>query len=239
MRKDIWTVAGRTAGASLRLARWGHYGTPVLLYPSAGADCLEAERLGLIAAAAGLIEAGRIKIYSVDACAPRAWLGRSSPAERARALADCAAHTHAAIVPQIRHDCESPAIEIVAAGAALGALTALASLCRDPATFRAAVALSGVFERLGYLRGPLGPPVRTTLPGLGPLLAAAPARLRERSVVLASGRGDHENPGETERAAAALEAHGVPRRLELWGSDAPHGFDTWRRMLPRYLAELS
>jgi len=240
VRRDIWTVDRGPADKPRRLARWGHYGTPVLLYPSAGADCLEVERCGLIGALAELIDAGRIKIYSPDACAPRAWLARGgSLTERAQVLAACSQHTRTAIVPRIRSDCESPAIEIVAAGAALGALTALASLLGDPDAFRAAVALSGVFENLGYVRGPLEPAARATLPALASLVATAAPRIRERRVLLAAGRGDYEVPGETERAAAALEAHGIPRRVELWGADAEHGFATWRRMLPRYLAELA
>jgi len=241
MRRDIWTFTAAPHGTPLKLARWGHYGTPVLLYPSAGADCLEVERLGLIDSLAALIEAGRLKIYSPDGAAARAWLTRAGGVrERAGAQQAYLARVQAELVPQIRRDCESPAIEIVAAGAALGAASALASLLTDPQAFRAALTLSGVFERLGCVRGPLERHARpqAELPGVAALLAASPPRVRQRRVLLVAGRGDYEQPGETERTAALLGAQGVSSRVELWGTDSPHGFGSWRRMLPRYLAEL-
>ena len=56
----------------IALARWGHYGQPVLLFPTAGGDAEEAERMHLIAAIWPLIEAGRIKVYCCDSVAGRA-----------------------------------------------------------------------------------------------------------------------------------------------------------------------
>src|SRR4051794_36731552 len=54
------------------LARWGHYGTPVLVFPTAGGDAEEIERNGVIGALWPMIEAGRIKVYSCDSVAGRA-----------------------------------------------------------------------------------------------------------------------------------------------------------------------
>ena len=51
------------------LARWGHYGTPVLVFPTAGGDAEEIERNGLVGACWPLIESGRIKLYSCDSVA--------------------------------------------------------------------------------------------------------------------------------------------------------------------------
>ena len=54
--------------------------------------------------------------------------------------------------------------------------------------------------------------------------------------MLASGEGDYETPTESKRMAAALEAAHVPSRLELWGPAYAHSWNTWRAMLPKYLA---
>ncbi len=51
------------------VARWGHYGVPVLLFPTAGGDAEEVERMHLFGALQPLIEAGRIKVYSCDSVA--------------------------------------------------------------------------------------------------------------------------------------------------------------------------
>ena len=54
------------------VARWGHFGTPVLLFPTAGGDEQEVERNRLVESCGDLLEAGRIKIYSCDSVAGRA-----------------------------------------------------------------------------------------------------------------------------------------------------------------------
>ena len=56
----------------ITLVRWGHWGQPVLVFPTAGGDAEEVERMQLVAALYGMIEAGRIKIYSCDSLAGRA-----------------------------------------------------------------------------------------------------------------------------------------------------------------------
>jgi esterase/lipase superfamily enzyme len=60
----------------VRLTRWGHYGMPVLLFPTAGGDAGEAERMQLIGALWELIESGRIKVYSCDSVWGEALLSR-------------------------------------------------------------------------------------------------------------------------------------------------------------------
>jgi esterase/lipase superfamily enzyme len=213
-----------------------------LLFPSAGGDYLEVERFGLIAAAGDLIAAGRVKIYSVDGAVARAWLQRAGDSEnRLAARREQDQRIDAAVVPHIRRDCESTEIEIIAAGTALGAYNAIASLCRTPETFCAAIAMGGVFDRLGYLRGPLERSLDTAsvLPPLATLTVAAPPRARTRQVCLAVARGDFEDPGATARVADALREAGIPHRVELWGEAHAHSWSTWRAMLPRLLSELA
>ena len=63
----------------ISLVRWGHWGQPVLVFPTAGGDAEEIERMHLIGALGPLIDAGRIKVYSCDNLA-----GGPSPHEPAR-----------------------------------------------------------------------------------------------------------------------------------------------------------
>ena len=58
-------------------------------------------------------------------------------------------------------------------------------------------------------------------------------------VLLASGEGAWEDIGESWRVANVLGDKGVPNRVDSWGADWEHGWDTWRRMLPVYLDELA
>ena len=45
------------------MARWGDVGRPVLVFPTAGGDAEEVERMGLVDACAPLMADGRIKLY--------------------------------------------------------------------------------------------------------------------------------------------------------------------------------
>lgn len=227
----------------MHLVRWGKYGTPVLLFPTAGGDAEEIERFHLIGALQPLLDAGRIKIYSCDSIAGRTWMESGhSPAYRARFqnLYDaCIRHE---VVPAIRADCRSDDIEIITAGASIGAFNAVASLCRHPDVFRLAVGMSGTYNLEKWLNGEFfddfyfSSPMHF-LPHLADenqLLA-----LRERFVLLAFGEGRWEDPGESWRLASTLGAKGIPNRVDPWGPEWDHDWRTWRTMLPRYLEEMT
>lgn len=227
----------------IRLVRWGHYGTPVLLFPTAGGDAEEVERFHLIGAIWPLIEAGRIKVYSCDSIAGRVWTEDGQPpAFRARiqSLYDgCMRHE---VVPAIRQDCRNDGIEIVTAGASIGAFNAVASVCRHPDVFRAAIGMSGTYDLEPWLNGEFfedfyfSSPLHY-LPGLedGHHLSM----LRQRFVLLTYGQGRWEDPNESWRVANLLGSKDVPNRVDPWGPEWDHDWPAWRAMLPQYLSELT
>ena len=225
------------------VARWGSFGTPVLLFPTAGGDAEEIERFHVVGALQPLIDAGRIKVYSCDSVAGRTWL-EGEGTERHRAWVQNQFHEFVAreLVPAIREDCRTPGIEIIAAGSSIGAFNAVAVTCRYPDMFRAALGLSGTYDLTRFLPSGQMPedfyyssPLHF-LPGLrGPQLD----RLRTREVVLVSGQGRAENIGESWRMANVLGDAGVPNRVVPWGEEWHHDWPTWRRMFPLYLDELT
>jgi esterase/lipase superfamily enzyme len=226
---------------AVTLARWGHWGTPVLLFPTAGGDADEAERMGSIAALWPLIEAGRIKIYSPDSLAGRALAaGWGSWEYRCWLLDQYEQMVAAEIVPAIHADCGGPR-EIVAAGSSIGAFKAVAMVCRFPWFFRAALGMSGTYdlEQLFGMRGTehhyFAAPL-SFVPNLhGPHLDL----LRTRFVLMTHGEGRWEEPEQSWRMAGVLGAKGVPNRVVTWGPEWDHDWPTWRRMLPLYLGELA
>ncbi len=226
-----------------RVARWGHFGTPVLLFPTAGGDYEEIERFHLVRVLGELIDAGRIKVYSVDSVAGKTWLqGTHSPEYCSRVQNLYDSYIYNEVLPLIRKDCNAAAIEVVAAGASIGAFNAVASICRHPDAFRLAIAMSGTFDLSKYLDGHLNQDFYFSsplhyLPSLddGPQLE----QLRKRFIVIPTGEGDYEDPGESWRIANVLGAKGIPNRVDLWGKDRHHNWGTWREMLPKYLSELA
>ena len=58
-------------------------------------------------------------------------------------------------------------------------------------------------------------------------------------IVMPSGEGDYEDIGESWRMANILGDKGIPNRVDSWGAEYQHDWETWREMLPQYLAEYS
>ena len=226
----------------MQLVRWGHYGTPVLLFPTAGGDAEEVERFHLIRVLGSLIDAGRIKVYSTDSIAGRAWISGDHSAEYCSKLQNLFdAYIYEEVTPAIRNDCDSGDIEIIATGASIGAFNAVATVCRHPDAYRMAIAMSGTFDLSKYLEGRMNQDFYFSsplhyLPKLeGPQLEL----LRTRLILLPSGEGNYEDIGESWRIASVLGAKGIPNRVDPWGAEYHHDWNTWREMLPKYLDEFA
>ncbi len=242
MNKEITRWYTPRLEQEVQLVRWGHYGTPVMLFPTAGGDAEEIERFHLIGVLEPLISAGRIKVYSTDSIAGRTWFEGVHSAEfcsRVQNLFDDFIYRE--VTPAIRSDCKSDDIEIIAAGASIGAFNSVATVCRHPDAYRMAIAMSGTFDLSKYLEGTMNQDFYFSsplhyLPQLeGPQLEM----LRTRFILLPSGEGDYEDIGESWRIANLLGAKGVPNRVDSWGPEYRHDWVTWRAMLPKYLDEFA
>jgi esterase/lipase superfamily enzyme len=238
-------IASRHAGRDVLVARWGWWGTPVLLFPTAGGDAEECERMKMIHALKPLIEGGRVKVYSCDSVGGQALTERRDfpPGHFPRMQVRFDRFVRDEMVPWIRRDCESDSIGILAAGASIGAFNAVAAICKHPDAFTKAIAMSGTYDVSKWLEpSDLGPDFYFSspwhfLPGLDG--GEALRLLRTRFVLIATGEGDYEDPEQSWKMAALLGSKGVPNRMDPWGTSYRHDWNTWREMLPHYLAQLA
>ncbi len=226
----------------ISLIRWGRWGQPVLLLPTAGGDAEEVERMGAVGAVWPLVEAGRIKVYSCDSIGGRALAAGWGTVEyRCWLLNRYQEAVAEEIVPAIRTDCSDQEAEVIVAGASIGAFNSVALTCRYPWAFRGAIAMSGSFdlERLLKFSGNgdfyFASPIHF-VPGMnGSLLDT----LRRRFILIAFGGGRWEAPDENWRMADILGSKGVPNRVVPWGPEWDHDWPTWRQMLPIYLDQMT
>jgi esterase/lipase superfamily enzyme len=251
MQKQAWTWTTAHLPQAARMARWGHFGTPVVIFPTAGGDFEEIERFQLVAALGTLIDGGRIKVYSVDAVAARAWLAaNTSPQECVGLQERYNSFLYEDVLQRVRLDCQNDRIEPILVGASLGAVAAVSTLCRHPESFRTAIGLSGVYDEVfggvvggsrvfgcacEFARG-TGASRQDETGYLATLAGPQLERLRQRPIILGSGAGDYENPADSKHLADALGSKGIACRLDLWGPTRDHTWSTWRDMLPRLLA---
>lgn len=242
MQKDVTKWRTPRLEQEVQLVRWGHFGTPVLLFPTAGGDAEEVERFHLVRMLEPLIDAGRIKVYSTDSIAGRAWISGDHSAEYCSLVQNrFDEFIYSEVAPAIRKDCQDDDVEIIATGASIGAFNAVATVCRHPDVFKMAIAMSGTFDLSKYLEGRMNHDFYVSsplhyLPDLdGPQLEL----LRKRFILLPSGEGNYEDIGESWKMAHLLGAKGIPNRVDPWGAEWHHDWVTWREMLPKYLEEFA
>jgi esterase/lipase superfamily enzyme len=225
------------------LVRWGTWGQPLLLFPTAGGDAEEVERMHLVGSLAPLIRDGRIKVYACDSVAGRALLTREgSPPHQMWVQDQFHRYVRHEVVPAIRMDCRNDEIEVWTAGASIGAFNAVAVLCRFPDVFARAIGMSGTYDLRRFFG--VAPHQFTEdfwvssplhfVPSLGGMHLD---KLRTRFVLLSSGEGRAEAIGESWAMANVLGQRGVPNRVDSWGPQWHHDWPTWREMLPQILTQ--
>src|SRR6266545_6176447 len=113
------------------VVRWGVFGVPVLVFPSAGGDAEEIERHGLVNACGPLLAEGRVKLYSADSVAGRAMVAKTGSAEhRMWLLKQFHECIRREVVPAIHADLGGQAMEKKKDGAEIGAFNEEAEQCR-------------------------------------------------------------------------------------------------------------
>ena len=221
------------------LVRWGTFGRPVLLFPTAGGDAEEIERYHIIAVLAPLLDAGKIKVYSCDSVAGKALVSREgNPRHQMWLQNQFHYYVRHEVAPAIRADCNFPEAELWAAGASIGAFHAVAAVCRFPDVFTKAIAMSGTYDlRRFYDAHDFSDEFWVSSPlHFVPTLAGRHLEvLRTRYIHLVSGEGKAEDISESWNLANVLGRMGVPNRVDSWGADWSHDWVTWRRMLPQIL----
>ncbi|GGQ56365.1 esterase family protein [Couchioplanes azureus] len=246
MRHYSVELAPPGGGRSGTVAVYGHWGRPVLVFPTENGDAWEFARTGTVGAVAHLIDAGRVKLYCVDSFDAETWSAHHLPLEeRAWRHAAYEEWVLEAVVPHIRAD-TGPA-DIVTAGCSLGAFHALNFAFKRADLFPLALCLSGNYDPGSWHGwGERGDAVYFNSPVdyVARLHGDHLDWLRERlSLVLVCGQGQWEDTTgaleSTRRMGALLTGKGIRHELDLWGPDVPHDWPSWREQLAHHLPTLS
>ena len=114
-----------TGGAGT-VVRYGHWGRPVLVFPSEQGRAWDFASNGMIDAVGSLVEDGRVKLYCVDSYDGATWSAAHLPMEdRAREHAKYESWILEQVVPYIRADSGEGAGDIMTTGCSMGAFHAL------------------------------------------------------------------------------------------------------------------
>ena len=224
---------------NMEIVEYGHFGFALLLLPTAAADFLEYERFLMIDVIAKHIEAGKVKVYSINSINSESWLNRHMhPRHKSIRHVQFNDYVYNEVVPFIRHR-SSQDTPIITCGASLGALHSANLYFKRPDLINGVIAMSGVYDLQTYTDGYYDEDVyfnspNSYLPNLNdgyflPMLQNA------HHIHILSGSGDYESPDASRTLSGILHAKGIPHELDIWGHDMRHDWPTWRAMLPYYL----
>jgi esterase/lipase superfamily enzyme len=243
MERRTTSWYSQNLGMEMPLVAYGHAGYPLLMFPTAAADYLEYERFLLVDAIKPLIEAGRVRAYSINSVNRYSLLNeQASPPWKAELLTRYDRYITDEVLPLIRKDAGDASARPITTGASLGAFLSANAYFRHPELLRGVIAMSGSYDIRSYLRGYTDDNVYFNNPiqylqNLNddhylPLLR------RADSIYILSGQGAYEAPERSRQLSNLLNAKGIPHTLDLWGHDVNHDWPWWRKMLPFYLDKL-
>ena len=107
-------------GREMGIRVHGHYGSPLLVFPTSGGDEWEYEGQGMVEALAGPIDAGRVKLFCVNTVNNESWYNKHAhPGHRSYVQAMYDAYLALEVVPFIEMHCQSPGITITTTGSVL------------------------------------------------------------------------------------------------------------------------
>ncbi len=239
MKKEITSWFSESLQKEMPLAVYGHYGFALLMIPTAAADYLEYERFQLIDSLSPYINAGRVKIFSVNSINQESWLNKEMPGEhkgiRHNQFND---YIFDEVIPFIKNN-TSPETPVITCGASFGALHSMNLFLKRPDLLDGVIAMSGVYDLTEYTDGYFDDQVYFNSPQhYIPFLAEHNIleQIRKSNHIhILSGSGAHEDPGAARRFAEVLYNKGITYELDIWGGEWSHDWPTWRAMLPIYL----
>lgn len=248
MQREVHELNGVGLPHPGTVIRYGHWGRPVLVFPTQSGYAHDYESQGMLEVLGPLLDQGRIKLYAVDSFDSFSWSDRSLPTEeRARRHRAYESWVLDRIVPMI--DADSPGHQgIVTTGCSLGAYHAVNFALKRPDIFRAAVGLSGNYDPTCWRGwGEVGEATYFANPSayVAGMSGAHLDWVRAHAqIVLVAGEGAFEVqpsmalPG-TRQLGAALADRQIPHHLDIWGHDAAHDWPWWRKQisvhLPRFV----
>lgn len=246
METKDFTLHREGVDGDFDVTQYGTAGRPLIAFPEGDASCASWEEGGMVDALAGLLDAGRVRLFCVDSADDASWYAGYAPADyRLTSLGGYFDLVENELAQLVRNEAPDAGAPIVV-GAGLGALNATIAMLRKPSLYGGLLALSGTYDAAWVVGDAMSDAWRAFSPvdlvrGLGdnPLLVKALSGLQ---LAFVCGTGAGEEGGQTQRTLQGeLEAAGVGATFEYWGADVDHSWGWWqeeaRQLLPCLLEE--
>lgn len=214
---------------------YGHWGRPVILFPTSAGRFWENEDFGLVGALADKIDGGEIQVICVDTVNSESWYNRGAhPYHRIRRHEQYDAYLRYELLPYVANRAERG--DIIIYGASFGAYHAANLAMRYPDVISRAILFSGIYDTHSFLDGYWDDGCYFHCP-----TAMIPNMDRENAGRLASvewviATGEHDHLADRNRwFSEMLWGKGIPNHFELWQGQFGHDWPWWREHLRRFV----
>lgn len=214
---------------------FGHWGRPLLVFPTAAARYTENEDFGIVGALADKIDAGELQVCCVDSVNAESWHDKNAhPGHRIWRHDQYDRYLVEELVPFIRH--KAGRDDLITYGASFGAYHATNFALRHPDMVSRVVAFSGVFDVQRMLDGYWNELCYFHCPTayVSNYDTAWVDRIRGLEIVLATGEHDHLADANR-HFGGILQAKGIPAHVEIWPGQFGHDWPWWRQHLRRFV----
>jgi esterase/lipase superfamily enzyme len=231
-------------GRKVHLWAYGHYGLPVIAFPSAAGFAHEWEKQGMISVLEPLLQRGRIKLYCPESNVAEAWTKKEAPlADRMQKHLAYERFVLETLVPFVREDCRWADAPMTVTGCSLGAMYAANFALKHPETFRRALCMSGRYLATALTGGESNLDVyfNNPLHYVSNLSGEGLARVqRNTHLTLVCGQGAYEEGciEETVALGQLLDRKGIPNLTDIWGRESRHDWDWWHKQVARHMGRM-
>jgi esterase/lipase superfamily enzyme len=239
MERNLFSWYSPSLSKEMPIAAYGNYGFALLLVPTAAADYLEYERFQLMDHLAPVIDSGKVRVFSIDSINNESWLNNGmDPRQKSIRHQQWNNYVYNEVVPFIRTN-TSQETPVITCGASFGALHSMNLFLKRPDLINGVIAMSGVYDLTEYTKGHYDDDVYFNspmhyMPNLSDHNTLEQIR-RSSHIHILTGSGSYEDPSSSGRFAKILYDKDIWYELDVWGTDWPHDWNTWRAMLPQYL----
>src|SRR5947209_2281878 len=242
MKREVHRWHSPRLGMELGVVVYGHWGSPLIGFPTSAGDEWELENQGMIASLSDFIEGGRIKIYSVNSINGLSFYNKGAhPFHRSYVQKVFDAYLRDEVVPFIHDNCQSSGIAISTMGASFGAYHAANSLFKHPDVIKRCFAMSGVYDLKNFMDGMyddnfyFNNPV-DYLSNLGDPLQLE--QLATCDIHISTGTGQWENSAPSYRLSEILSRKNIRHSLDNWGPQGGHDWPYWKHQMREYVSQL-
>lgn len=241
MQKRHEMMYSPALGRDLHIWCYGHWGIPILVFPSAAGMAHEWDNHGMLEALAPLINGGKIKLYCPESNISQTWINKDiHPADRANLHKAYEDFIISNLVPGIYTDCRTDKLPLYTAGCSFGGFYAANFALKFPEIFNVAICMSGRYDINQFTDGFSNSDIYLNNPiaYVPNMEGEALARVQQHTnITLVCGRGAYEEGciEETEALGGLLSHKGIPNFIDIWGHDVSHDWQWWRQQIVHHM----